>query len=292
MLGVMSPLFCETFHKLDLIDSWMTPFIRLSTHSPKQSFLEKKIDSFTKYQKPVIVQLLASSDDLIIQTIHKLYNLGIKDINLNFACPSKTVVNKNGGAALLNQPLLLQKILQKCNNEFPHINLSVKIRTGLYDFEEINTIMPVISEFNLDFIAIHFRTAAEHYNTVPNGFERIKYCVQLAKNIPIIASGDIWTISDIDKVCEISKCQGVMVARGLLKNPFLIREYQGENFGKDKIQLYLETIKNIINQNKQKYWHKSTYLSILKNIFGETSIQFKKAIHLTDNELLNNSFKS
>jgi len=290
MHGVMTPLFCETFHKLDLVDSWITPFIRLSTHTPKKSSLAKKIYPFIKYNKKTTVQLLTSSDELVTPTIEKLISLGINDININFACPSKTVMNKNGGAGLLNQFGIMNSILQRIKNDFSDINLSIKIRTGINNFNEIENLMTLFLKYNLDFIAVHFRTASEMYDKVYGGFERIKKCVKLATGTNIIASGDIWEIADIDKVCEVSKCHGVMVARGLLKNPFLIREYQGLTFGENKIQLYVETMQNIMKNDVKQYWKRPSYLANLKNLFGESSEEFNIAKRLDEKTLLNYNF--
>lgn len=239
MEGIMTPVFCRAMHELDLLDCWITPFIRISNSVPGKKRLEAKIKHFLESGLPVIVQLLGDNPELLAETASRLCLFDICGINLNFACPSKTVVRKRGGGALLREPEKMLAILKALRMACPDTSLSVKIRSGFDSPDEMKEIIPAFSELDVDFIAIHFRTVREEYRNVENGYERLRIAKELAKDIPVIGSGDVFTPDDALSMLRTAGIDGVMAARGLLKNPWLIREIQGDkNPPPDKKEIF------------------------------------------------------
>lgn len=224
MEGVMVPWFCRAFHHLELTTGWLTPYYRLTTNLPRDNRLKKFLTPFTENNLPVIVQLMGTNPDLIARCAERMIDLGAVGINLNFACPSNQVLKSGTGGALLKDIPLMLEIIHAVKNKLPNVSLSVKIRNGFDSPAECDKIIPALAETKaLDFIAIHFRTVMEKYSRVPNAVKRLKHAAALAGEVPLIGSGDIFCTEDAMEMLK-NGCDGVIVARGILRNPFLLRQ--------------------------------------------------------------------
>ena len=275
MLGVMSPLYLRAVNELNLVDYWITPFIGLSTASPRLSILKKKLKHYIDSNKPFIVQLLGNNPDVLADASKQLSQLKIAGININFACPSGTVLSSNSGAKLLTQPEHMLRIIDTIRKKCPNISISLKLRTGLSYPDEIENIISKLCSSDIDFIMLHLRTAAELYKPVDNGPERIKKAVTIASSssIPIIASGDIFSLDNAEKMYFDSKCHGITVARGLLKDPFLIRRIEAKLLNKD---LHLQRDSKLIFSQKlssiayefPELYNRSNFLGLIRSIWG------------------------
>lgn len=282
MEGVMTPLLCKTLAELDLIDFWITPFIRISTGIPKLSTIRKKISQFTENSRPVIVQLMGNDSEKLAQSALQIKKLDLLGVNMNFACPSKRVVNNEGGGSQLKSPQQMHDILSSMKEHVENFSVSAKLRIGFEDPAEMEEIIPAVCESGIDFLMLHFRTVKEGYKDVNKGMERLARAVELAKTIPVIGSGDIFTPQDAEHMYKLSGCDGITVARGLLKNPFLIREIQqyfatGEfNTTETHKILFYDTMIDIARQNPHKYWSKPNLLEIGRFLWGVNSNIFNK----------------
>jgi nifR3 family TIM-barrel protein len=174
--------------------------------------------------RPLALQLFGGKEEQLISAIEKLeksdYKYDILDINL--ACPMPKVTRNNGGAAWLRKEEELLSMLEKVVKVSTR-PVSVKLRIG-WDENSINirNLLPKIEKVGVSLIAVHLRTAKQMYT--------LKARYDLAANlgdlvqIPLIISGDIYTLEDAINALEITKADGVMVARGGLGNPHLIRQ--------------------------------------------------------------------
>jgi tRNA-dihydrouridine synthase C len=290
MEGIMSPVFCRAMRELDLLDSWMTPFIRISNSIPGEKRLKSRISPFLESGLPVIVQLLGDNPGLLAESAARLLSFKIVGINVNFACPSKTVIGKGGGGALLREPDKMRAILTALRSACPNASLSVKLRCGFESPNEIANIIPALFGFDIDFMAIHFRTVREEYRMVENGYERLRFAKHLAKEIPVIGSGDIFTLEEASRMFDISGVDGVMAARGLLKNPWLIRDIQTgkSTVGLDeKRLLFSNVLLDIASKDPALYWRRSAFMELFRNLWGIEHPVFHKVRNMSDNELLN-----
>ncbi|HJO95600.1 MAG TPA: tRNA-dihydrouridine synthase family protein [Victivallales bacterium] len=292
MEGVMSPLFCKVINELNLVDYWITPFIGLSTAPPRLSILRKKLDQFISSGMPTIVQILCSNPETAAKGAKQINKLDITGINLNFACPSKRVLASSNGSSLLLKPELMLKIIESIKQECPELSISLKLRTGYSSSDEFKTFIPLLINSGIDFIMLHFRTAMERYNPVENGPLRIAEAVKLASPIPIIASGDIFTLDTAEEMYNISSCQGITVARGILKDPFLIRRIESY-LKKEKLNMEGDSkleFSRLMGKTVRKspsYYIRSNFLGLLKSIWGINSPNFKKLINLPDEQIIN-----
>jgi len=292
MMGLMSPLFCHTIDELNLVDYWITPFIGLSTASPRLSIFRKKLKYYIDSKKPFIVQFLGNNPDILADSCKQLSQLNIAGINLNFACPSSTVLSSNSGAKLLSQPDHMLKIIDKIRKQCPDISISLKLRIGLSSANEIETIIPKLCNTDIDFIMLHYRTATEMYKPVNNGSSRIAKAVKLAGSIPIIASGDIFSLESAKEMYINSNCHGITVARGLLKDPFLIRKIEAKLLNKGivlngdpKVEFSQELSR--VSQEFPNLYNRSNFLGLIRSIWGADHEHFNNIITLPKEKILN-----
>jgi len=290
MEGDMTPLFCRAFHRLHLTEGWLTPYYRVSTAVPKDSKLKKFIHPYMEDNLPVIVQLMGTDACLLTKVAERMIYLGAKGINLNFACPSKKVIKSRAGGALLRDIPLMTKILKSIEDALPGIPLSVKIRCGFEDWRESENIIPALTgAASLDFIGVHFRTVKENYSTVPGGVDRLRDIVSLTGKVPVIGSGDVFSREDAQKLLGLG-CSGVMAARGILRDPFLI--YNLQHTVKNSLssekgrQRFFKTLQETAKTD-EKLYSRTTFLEYVAMMWGRSSKQFAAIKPLQGKDMLN-----
>ena len=295
MDGLMSPLFCKVVNQLNLVDYWITPFIRLNETLPKTKILKKYLENFNINRLPVIIQLLGNKPARFANAAKVFEDLGVAGVNLNFCCPSRKVVTKNCGAKLLTQIDLMLEIIADIANATPSLSLSVKLRSGFSSHDEMSQFLHQLAITDLDFIMLHFRTAKEMYQDIFDPYLRIAQAVKLSYPIPLIASGDIFSVDSAKTAFENSSCAGITVARGLLKDPLLIRKIHcelgdsssgGPMLQKDDIRnLFFQTMCDIVKV-EPKYFSRSKFIEIARFMWSRDSDIFNKIISLNDDDML------
>jgi tRNA-dihydrouridine synthase C len=293
MEGVMTPLFCQAFHELNLTNGWLTPYYRVTSNVPKDARLKKIIRPYMQNNLPVIVQLMGTDPLMLTKVAERMTALRAKGINLNFACPSKQVIKSGAGGALLKNIPLMLEIINSIKKALPEISLSVKLRSGFADWRESEKIIPALVGTNsLDFIGVHFRTVKENYLPILGKIERFKHFLALAGEIPLIASGDIFSEKDARNILRLGYA-GAMLARGILSNPFLISNLQET----EKSKLPLEASRQCFFKNLQKIaqfdenlYRRAKFIEYVGMIWGRNSKQFSIIKQLNDKELLDFEF--
>ncbi|WP_461207625.1 tRNA dihydrouridine synthase DusB [Clostridium sp. DL1XJH146] len=141
-------------------------------------------------------------------------------IDINMGCPATKIVKNGEGSALMLNPKLAGEIVRTIKKEV-NIPVTVKFRKG-YDSNSINAVefAKVLEEAGADAITIHGRTREQMYEGKAD-WDIIKK-VKENVNIPVTGNGDIFTPEDAVKMVNLTNCDAVMVARGVMGNPWLI----------------------------------------------------------------------
>lgn len=291
MDGVMSPLFCRTAEALDLIDFWMTPFLRITTGPTGKSKILKFTERFSEVGKPVIVQLMGTDPKLIIRTALRCKEMGFAGVNFNLACPSPQVLSSGSGGALLKKHGFIQELMEASIDLGKDFSVSLKIRMGLEFPNEIEEIAKFAKLGNPDFVVVHHRTVSEGYRLVQNREERIAEAVKYFGDTPVVANGDIDSSDDAERIVYETGSVGVMVARNWLKNPNLIRDIQTgknptEEEQKNSLAKFIHAMA-VYAQNNPRERDKNSLIDMASYIFDRKHPFFDYIIQIPFNQPAN-----
>ncbi len=181
-----------------------------------------KLMSFDETQRPVGIQLFGEEPEIIARAAQVAQDEGCDFVDLNFGCPVPKVVKKGAGSAMLKDPVALQKVLSTVKAAI-QIPLTIKIRTG-WDANTRNAVEVCNIAYNegIEWVAIHGRTRAQGYSGLAD-WDFITEVKSKAK-LPILGNGDILTPRQANLRLAQSGCDGVMIGRGCLKNPFIFMD--------------------------------------------------------------------
>ena len=187
---------------------------------------EKTIDMLymDDFERPINQQIFGSDKESFVTAAKYIYeNMKPDLIDINMGCPvPKVAVRSQAGSALLKDPEKVYEIVKAVVESVP-IPVTVKIRSG-WDSNSINAveIAKIIEKAGASAIAVHPRTRAQGYsgNADWNIIKQVKENV----SIPVIGNGDVVSCYDAKRMLEETGCDAVMIGRGVLGNPWLIKE--------------------------------------------------------------------
>ena len=207
------------------------------TYGSKKTLLMLKM---SEEERPISQQIFGSDKDSFVTAAKIVYeNMHPDIIDINMGCPvPKVALRAQAGSALLKDPEKVKEIVSAVVEAVP-IPVTVKIRSG-WDHNSINApvIAKVCEEAGASAITIHGRTRSDMYSGHVD-LDIIKK-VKESVSIPVIGNGDIKTCYDAEKMLNYTHCDAVMIGRGVLGNPWLIRDCVDyiENGIKPKIVSY------------------------------------------------------
>jgi len=179
---------------------------------------------FEEMERPISQQIFGSDKDTFVEAAKRVYEIMKPDIiDINMGCPvPKVAVKSQAGASLLKDPEKIREIVSSVVKAVP-VPVTVKIRSG-WDSNSINAVevAKICESAGAQAIAVHPRTRSQLYSGKAD-IEIIKQ-VKMAVKIPVIGNGDITDIESAKKMLEYTGCDAVMIGRGVLGNPWLIKE--------------------------------------------------------------------
>ena len=214
---------------------------------------------FEESERPISQQIFGSSKETFVEAAKMVYEIMKPDIiDINMGCPvPKVAVRSQAGSALLKNPELIYDIVSAVVASVP-VPVTVKIRSG-WDSNSINAVevAKVIEKAGASAITVHPRTRSQLYSGKAD-LEIIKK-VKEAVSIPIIGNGDINSIDAAKHMLEYTKCDAIMIGRGVLGNPWLIKEI--DTFLKKGIEIEKPSYQERIDM----CFHHMNYLLKIKN---------------------------
>nr|WP_315231503.1 tRNA-dihydrouridine synthase [uncultured Albidiferax sp.] len=233
MEGLLDFVLRDILTRVGGIDRCVSEFIRVTnTLLPERAFIrvvpELLNGGRTLAGVPVRGQLLGSDPQCLAENAARLAGLGPAGIDLNFGCPAKVVNRHGGGAALLDEPELVARIVAAVRRAVPAGQpVSAKMRLGFNDDSRAVECALAIAEAGADELVVHARTKADGYRP-PAYWERIQD-IRAAVRIPVIANGEIWTVDDALRCRQASGCDTLMLGRGMVTDPGLALAIRAED---------------------------------------------------------------
>jgi tRNA-dihydrouridine synthase B len=188
----------------------------------------KALTEFDESERPIGIQLFGANPDSMAEAARIVTGLKPDFIDLNFGCPAKKVVGKNGGSSLLKDLPLLTRIIRQVV-EATELPVTIKYRSGWGDSSIVAVEVAKIAEDNgVAAICLHPRTRAQGFAGQADW--RLLAEVKKSVGIPVIGSGDIDSPEKAKKMFEQTGCDAIMVCRASFGNPWIFK----------RIKAYLE----------------------------------------------------
>ena len=176
------------------------------------------------YERPISQQIFGSDVDTFVEAAKMVYKIMKPDIiDINMGCPvPKVAVRAQAGSALLKNPAKIREIVSAVVKAVS-IPVTVKIRSG-WDSNSINAVevAKICEEAGAKAICVHGRTRSQGYSGKVD-LDIIKK-VKESVSIPVIGNGDINSIESAIKMFEYTGVDAIMIGRGALGNPWLIKQ--------------------------------------------------------------------
>jgi len=227
MEGVIDASMRALLTQIGGLDRCVTEFVRVSDRLlPPRVFYrlcpELQQGGTTPAGVPVFLQLLGGQAQPMADNAVRAAELGAPGIDINFGCPAKTVNRSDGGAVLLREPLRVGSIAAAVRRAVPPgIPVTAKIRLGFEDRSPFLDNVRALADAGVDELAVHARTRSDGYKP-PAWWDEIARAVELV-DFPVIANGEIWSPDDSHRARAASRCEDLMLGRGVLCRPDLPR---------------------------------------------------------------------
>jgi len=177
---------------------------------------------FEESERPVAIQIFGSDCARMAESALMVEALGADIVDINLGCPVKKVVRQGGGSNLLRDLPLLERIF-KAVRKAVHIPLTAKIRSG-WDRNSINAVevLNLAEDCGIEALAIHGRTRCDLFSGRADW--GVIAQVKEKARIPVMGNGDVCSPFDAERMFRETGVDGVMMGRGVLSNPWLIRQ--------------------------------------------------------------------
>jgi nifR3 family TIM-barrel protein len=173
-------------------------------------------------EKPLAIQLFGSDPKVVAEAARIATNEGADIIDLNMGCPVPKVVRQGAGAALLRDAETVAKLVDSVRQAVS-IPLTVKTRSG-WSQSKINVleVARIAEDAGADAITVHPRTAKQGFSGSADWALIAK--VKQVVNIPVIGNGDVTRPEDVEKMRKLAQCDGVMIGRAAVGNPWIFKQ--------------------------------------------------------------------
>jgi tRNA-dihydrouridine synthase B len=219
MEGVTHPAFRALIARRPGVGVVCTEFVRIASTGIGERHLREQV--VRAPGAALSVQVMGNHLEHMAEATAIVASAGADIVDLNVGCPAPRVVRKGVGSAMLKDPELLFRVVTGMR-ERTRGCLSAKIRAGFDDSTGAVAVARLIEAAGANFIAVHPRRRADFYQGVADW--RIIRAIKNAVRIPVIGNGDVWYAADALRMRAETRCDGVMIGRGALRNPWIFAQ--------------------------------------------------------------------
>jgi len=233
MAGVTDVSFRRLLKRRGGIGLTVSEFISvegLTRHNPKS----KRQMRFFEDERPFAVQIFGGQPERMRMAAEMAEEVGADILDINCGCPAPKVVKHGGGSGLLRDYDRLEKILKEIKRAIK-IPLTIKIRAGFYD-HTINAVETarLAEACGAEHIALHGRTKEQGYKGLAN-WELVRQ-IKEAVSVPVSGSGDVVNIEGALARWRETGCDGILIGRGAMANPWIFRQIEDAIQGREPFQ--------------------------------------------------------
>lgn len=199
---------------------------------------------FYEDERPFAVQIFGGQPERMRMAAELAEEVGADILDVNCGCPAPKVVKHGGGSGLLKDHERLESILNEIKKAIT-IPLTVKIRAGFYD-HSINAVetAKLAEACGAEHIALHGRTKEQGYRGSAN-WDLVQQ-VKQAVSVPVSGSGDVTTIEQAFARFRETNCDGVLIGRGAMANPWIFRQIEDAMHGREIFQPTIQDKRNLL----------------------------------------------
>lgn len=178
---------------------------------------------FDEVERPIGIQIYGADPAAMAEATALVTEHYAPDfVDINFGCPVKKVVQRNGGSGCLRDMELVERIIRACVAA-THLPLTVKTRSGWSeDTRDPVGIARRMQDAGAKAFTLHARTRTQMFTGKAN-WDDIARVVE-ALDVPVIGNGDVETAEDAVRMAAHTGCSAIMIGRGAFGNPWLFRE--------------------------------------------------------------------
>jgi nifR3 family TIM-barrel protein len=231
-----------------------TEFVRINESGIGARFLERQV--VRAPGAALSVQVMGNHLEHMAKATEIVAAAGADLVDLNVGCPAPRVVRKGVGSAMLRDPDLLARVVGTMRTSTRGF-LSAKMRAGFDDTEGAVRIARLLESSGADLVAVHPRRRSDFFGGVADW--RIIAAIKAAVRIPVVGNGDVWYAADAMRMREQTGCDGVMIGRGALRNPFIFEQLQALLDGTpaakpngDDVLAHLAQLQQMFEQQERK----------------------------------------
>src|SRR3990172_6905187 len=223
MAGVTDVSFRRLIKRCGGVGLTVSEFISvegLTRSNPKA----KRQMRFYAEERPFAVQIFGGQPERMRMAAQMAEEVGADILDINCGCPAPKVVKHGGGSGLLKDPQRLETILKEVKKAIK-IPLTIKIRAGYYD-HTINAVetAKLAEACGVEHIALHGRTKEQGYRGLAN-WDLVRQIKEVVR-VPVSGSGDVTTIDGAFARFRETNCDGVLIGRGAMANPWIFRQIE------------------------------------------------------------------
>jgi len=212
-----------------------TEFVKAEDVLDRPHYVEDKLH-FTEEERPVFIQLYGHDPDALQAAALELQKRQPDAIDINMGCPNRSIAGRGAGAGLMRTPIKAAKIIQALQKSLD-IPVTAKIRLGWQDCQNGLLLARIIEEYGGSLVAVHARSKEMGHEGQPDliALAEIK---DTLKN-KVLGNGGIRKVKDISNMIDATGCDGVMIGRGAVSNPWIFSR-------KDRAEIKTDEIKDLL----------------------------------------------
>jgi len=199
-------------------------------------------------EHPLVCQLFGSDAEVLEAAAQKILPLNMDVIDVNMGCAKYKVIKGGAGSALLREPAKMGRIMRLLNQTLP-LPVTAKIRLGWDEEDKRNCLYldlaRVLEDNGAAMVAVHGRTAKQGYLGTAD-WDAIA-AIKQTLHVPVLASGDVKCVADIQRIKEHTGCDAVMIGRAAIGNPWIFQRRDRDDVPwAERLPVVLQHLENML----------------------------------------------